>query len=266
LYQHNNVFSNSLAKALDAALRDDVSGAEKMWIEKIESLRRELLASWTEISIVDYGAGLPALDLTPAEMNQGTRATMTIRDVCRSASLPRKWALLLFKLVRQFRPLACVELGTCLGISTAYQAAALELNQRGRIVTCEGDESLASLAKRNFRALGLQNVSVRVGRFHDLLGGVLREIKHPDFAFIDGHHEEQATLAYFRQICPYLAENSVFVLDDISWSRGMRKAWELIVADGRARISVDLSRVGICIISNSPSKAVNSKYNLIEKC
>jgi len=259
LYQHNNAMSNSLANACDAVLKNDISVEEKAWIEKIEGLREQLRRSSTEISIVDYGAGLPTLGLTPTEMYQGRKVTTTIQELCRTASLPPKWALLLFRLLRQFRPTVCLELGTCLGISTAYQAAALKLNRGGRIVTCEGDESLASLAKQNFERLTLENVLVRVGRFQDVLGEVLREIGHVDFVFMDGHHEEQATLTYFRQMYPYFAANSVLVLDDISWSEGMRRAWDLIVADERTEVSVDLYRAGICTITGSPRERIRIK-------
>jgi predicted O-methyltransferase YrrM len=262
LYQHNNAIANSLARVFDSVFKNEVSAEEKAWIEKIELLREQLLGSSTDISIVDYGARLSNLDLTPAEMYQGRLVTTTIREVCRTASLPPRWALLLFKLVRQFRPSVCLELGTSLGISTAYQAAALELTEQGRIITCEGDESLASLAKENFDRLGLENVLVRVGRFQDILGEALCEIEHLDFAFIDGHHDEQATLAYFKQMRPFFTANSILVLDDISWSEGMRKAWNLIVADERTRISVDLCRAGVCIIARSPLHKISLQIPL----
>lgn len=262
LHQHNKAISNSLASAFDAILERDIPAEEKAWIEKIELLRKQLLRSSTEISIVDYGAGLPSFDLAPKEMYHGRKVTATISDVCRTASLPPAWGFLLFKLVRQVRPSVCLELGTSLGISTAYQAAALELNQHGKIATCEGDESLASLAKENFERLGLRNVLVRVGRFQDVLGNVLREIEHLDFAFIDGHHEEQATLAYFRQMYPFFTENSIIVVDDISWSEGMRRAWNLIAADKRTEISIDLCRTGICTIASSPVEKMSIKMPL----
>ena len=61
------------------------------------------------------------------------------------------WSLLLFKLIREFKPLNSVELGTCLGISGAYQAAAQKLNKSGRLITLEGAKSLASLAEKNLQ-------------------------------------------------------------------------------------------------------------------
>jgi predicted O-methyltransferase YrrM len=91
---------------------------------------------------------------------------------------------------------------------------------------------------------------------------VLRQIGHLDFAFIDGHHEEQATLAYFKQLCSSFTANSVLVLDDISWSRGMRNVWDLIVADKRTAISVDLSRAGLCIVTSLPVEKMSIKISV----
>jgi predicted O-methyltransferase YrrM len=51
----------------------------------------------------------------------------------------------LFKLVRTLQPATIVELGTCIGISAAYQAAAQQINHRGRIVTLEGSSTRAAL-------------------------------------------------------------------------------------------------------------------------
>jgi len=262
LYSRHNALSDSLANVLDAVTKNVFSAEEKEWIEKIEFLRKELLGSSTMISVMDYGAGLPASVRTPEDMYQGRRVTTTVREICRTSSVPLRKALLLFKLVREFKPSTCLELGTALGISTAYQAAALELNQHGRVFTCEGAESLASSAEENFERLGLENVSVRVGRFQDILGDLLREIGHLDFGFMDGHHEEQATLAYFKQLCPYLTANSVLVLDDISWSRGMRRAWDSIAADERTAISADLMRAGVCIITSSPVEKISIRMPL----
>jgi predicted O-methyltransferase YrrM len=53
------------------------------------------------------------------------------------SSKSRNWALLLYHLLRRFRPTSCVELGTCLGLSGAYQAAALKSNGAGLGDTAE---------------------------------------------------------------------------------------------------------------------------------
>ncbi|MFQ5853998.1 MAG: class I SAM-dependent methyltransferase, partial [Candidatus Binatia bacterium] len=176
----------SVARAISAALSESSSIEERLVIERIESLRSGLEASTTEIAIMDYGAGSPDLNLTPEEMFRGRVVARTIGDVCRRASIPRRWAFLLFKLIRELRPSVCLELGTALGISAAYQAAALELNGIGIVVSLEGAESLASLARMNLEQLALERGIVSVGRFNDILHEVLTEHPHVDFAFIDG--------------------------------------------------------------------------------
>ena len=248
LYRERNEALKLVANALREALENTSTPDEEVWIERIESLRKKLNASATEITVTDYGAGSPDFELTDEEMYQGRILTRTIGDVCRSASTPHFRSLLLFKLIREFKPSVCLEMGACLGISTCYQAAALKLNQFGKIVTMEGAASLAELAKQHFQELGLDNVSLLLGRFQDTLGEVLNVQESIDYAFIDGHHDEEATLAYFDRLYPFLSKRALLIFDDISWSRGMKRAWKAIERDKRVKISVDLLVVGIGII------------------
>lgn len=258
LYREDDPRSKSLANALRAFVDKSAGQEEQAWIARIETLRNELNDSDTEISITDYGAGSAGVNLTAEEEYEGRVVTRSIGEVCRTASKLPGWAFLLFKLIRELMPSVCLELGTCLGISAAYQAAALELNRRGRIVTLEGAEALASLAKENLKRLGLERVDVRIGRFRDILAQVLREQGRVDFVFIDGHHDEHATLAYFDEIYPFLSEGAAVVFDDISWSRGMERAWVAIASDERIRVSVDMRDVGICIMAGSPAEKKSS--------
>ncbi|HEU0302323.1 MAG TPA: class I SAM-dependent methyltransferase [Longimicrobium sp.] len=235
-----------LLRAVEAALRGDASAEERAWMERIERLRRRLLAIDLPLTLVDYGAGAPELALSAEEMYAGRAVTRTLAEVCRGGSKPPFWAGVLFHLVRQVRPASCVELGTCLGISAAYQAAALGLNGRGRMTTLEGAEKVAELAGLHLEELGLDGIATVVtGRFQDTLAEVLRERAPVDYAFIDGHHDEHATLGYFGQIHPHLAESALVVFDDVAWSAGMRRAWTALQADERIRTVLDLGAVGV---------------------
>lgn len=79
--------------------------------------------------------------------------------------------------------------------------------------------------------------------------------EEPDFFFNDGHHDHDAVIRYFNQVIPYLSDAAVIVFDDISWSRGMRKAWTEIENDERISASIDLHTIGIALIDN----AMNTK-------
>jgi predicted O-methyltransferase YrrM len=241
--------ANKIANAIDGALNDNLSAEEKEWVDRIEELRNVLSSDSTKITLMDYGAGSPELNRTDKEMYNGVVTTKTVSNAC-SASKPRFWALVLFKLIREFKPTTSIELGTCLGISAAYQAAAHKLNNQGSITTMEGAASLASLSEKNLQKLGLDNGIVVRGRFQDNLDRVLKENKPIDFAFIDGHHDEKATISYFQSFVPNLSKKAVIVFDDISWSDGMRRAWDKIVENENVKITVDLRIIGICVLDN----------------
>ncbi len=253
----------SLANVIIETLENKISSEEKTCINKIEHLRKELEASSKEMTIMDYGKRSPDSDLTPQQMYQGKVITKTIGDVCRTNSKSIFWSLLLFKLIREYRPSVCLELGTSLGISAAYQAAALELNKNGELVTLEGSESLASLAIENFNKLSLKRVFVRLGRFQDILDDVLAELGNVDYAFIDGHHDGDATLEYFEKIIPFLSEFALIVFDDISWSKGMKEAWRKIFKYKSVKVSVDFGNLGIIVLSNSIEKKRRYNFYLI---
>lgn len=240
--------SEPLATALAETLRQELTVEERAWIEKIEALRDELNVSRREIAITDYGAGKPVLALSSDDMAKGRVVRRTIGEVCIGASKSRFWSLLLFKLVRKFKPRLCLELGTCLGISASYQAAAMKLNGAGKVVSLEGASSLASLAGEHLSRLGLDNATVVVGRFQETLAQVLASNVQFDYVFIDGHHDEQATVGYFEQISPRLDSRAVVVLDDISWSAGMRRAWDTVVGDHRIGVALDFRQIGVCLM------------------
>ena len=94
------------------------------------------------------------------------------------------------------------------------------------------------------------NITQKVGRFSDILIGTLKEIKSVDFAFIDGHHDRDATIEYFNKIKPYLSKDAIVVFDDISWSDGMKEAWNIIQKDTIFKTFEDLKKIGICYLGD----------------
>ena len=254
--------AHKIANAIDDALNDNLHYEEKVWIDRIEELRSVLRANLTEITVMDYGAGSPKDNRKQEEMYNGVAATMNVSNACKT-SKPRFWALVLFKLIREFKPTTSIELGTCLGISAAYQAAAHKINDKGSITTMEGAASLASLSEKNLRKLGLDNAVVVCGRFQDNLDRVLNENKPIDYAFIDGHHDEEASLSYFESFVPYLSNKAILVFDDISWSNGMRRAWNRIIENENVKFSVDLKTIGICLLDSDMEKMRGFQIRLI---
>ena len=231
-----------------------LSSSENQWVSKIESLRKEIELSEDEISMVDYGAGSNVLD---TEGNLSLTKTRIVGELCRATSKKYKWAVLLFNLIREFKPLTCLELGTCLGVSAAFEAAALKLNKKGQLITIEGSNSLAEIARQNFRKLKLDNVRVEIGTFQDKLDSIFADMETINYAFIDGHHDEGPTVKYFDMIFPHLSSPAVVIFDDIAWSEGMKRAWNRLKKDNRLDITIDLGNVGVCLVDNKAAESKN---------
>jgi predicted O-methyltransferase YrrM len=210
------------------------SSQEKSAIADIESIRREMLDSDKEVAIVDHGAG----------SRHHAVLRLPVSALCRRSKSPLH-ARFLLDLIRVLKPRNGIELGTNLGISAAYIATAMRLNGFGTLATIEGDPTLSGIAASNFRRLGLDNCSLVTGRFEESLTQTLAQLSSVDFAFIDGHHDEVATVAYFNEIRQRASAQAVVLLDDIRWSAGMLKAWSHV---SQGRDYIDLGKMGLVFL------------------
>lgn len=72
---------------------------------------------------------------------------------------------------------------------------------------------------------------------------------------MDANHDGRATLWYFESLLRHLAPEAVLVLDDIHWSKEMRRAWRAIAQHPRVGPALDLYRLGVCVVSGPTNDA-----------
>jgi predicted O-methyltransferase YrrM len=251
--------SRELAAAIADLLADSFTDDERGWIMRIEAMRERLNARIDRIRLIDYGSG-PHQGLTVEEAYEGIASEAVVGEVAAKRSKRFPWTLALFEIVRHCGVKNALELGAAYGVSAAYQAAAMTTNGGGRFTTIEGDPAQAKIAGSNLADLDL-DASIVVGRFQDVLAGVLDELAPIDYAFIDGHHERDATIAYFEQILSALDDGAILVFDDISWSDGMRDAWSVVSDHSRVTVAVDLIAIGVCVVRAEPAE--RERYRLL---
>ncbi|RYU77898.1 O-methyltransferase [Hymenobacter persicinus] len=221
----------------------------------IEARRQQLRTDNTTITVRDFGAG----------SHTGAGRQRRLRDVARTAAKPRQFGQLLFRLVRHFQPQVVLELGTSLGLTTAYLAAA---NPAARVITFEGCPQTAAVAADTFRELSLTNIQQVEGNLDDTLPTALAALPGPlDFAFFDGNHRYEPTVRYFEQCLPYRTNQSVFVLDDIHWSAEMARAWRTIQHHPQVLLTIDLFFVGLVFFRpNQPKQHFRLRFdNVLDK-
>src|SRR5258706_8042907 len=212
----------------------------------VENLRQKLLKDRTLLTIEDFGAG--------SSINKSGRRS--VASIAKNVAKTKKYGQLLFRIVKEYKPKTVLELGTSLGIATSYLATG---NPDANVTTIEGAKEVAAIAEENFRTLKLQTVELVKRNFDDSLSSVIYYLPSIDFVFIDGNHRREPTERYFRQLLAKANNDSIFIFDDIHWSKEMEQAWEIIKNHEAVRCSIDLFFIGIIFFKQEFKEKQNFK-------
>ena len=199
---------------------------------RVEPLRSALAADTRMLAIEDFGAGSVA----------GRNKKRSIADIVRTAVKPKKFGQLLFRMAAHYRPHYVLELGTSMGLTTAYLAMA---DPHSIVTTIEGSAAVAEIARENFSKLGLSSIAMYNRPFDECLPRIIGHHPHFDFVFVDGNHRLEPTLDYFQRLLPAMHENSVIVFDDIHWSKEMESAWQAVKQHPKVMLTIDLFFIGL---------------------
>ncbi len=198
----------------------------------IELLRKKLLNDNTIIAVEDFGAGSAVIPHTNRKVS----------EIAASSLKKKKFAQLLFRIVKYYRPGTVVELGTSFGITTSYLACA---NMESKVFTLEGSRAIGEIAEANFKKSDLKNICFIQGNFEISFRELLDKIKSVDFLFVDGNHRREPTLNYFNDSLKKSGPSSIFIFDDIHWSSDMEDAWKQIKAHSSVTLTIDLFFIGL---------------------
>lgn len=198
---------------------------------KIESLRKRLLKNNHSIEVEDFGAGSAVIPFRDRK----------IKGIASTSLKKKKYAQLLFRIAKYYQSKNIVELGTSFGISASYLAS----NNYSYVLTFEGSHNIAKVASNNFRELGLHNIELIEGDFEKTLPLSIDKFKSVDLLFIDGNHRKEPTLAYFNFFLKKSGPQSIFIFDDIHWSKGMEEAWKLVQQHDSVTLTIDLFFIGL---------------------
>ena len=206
---------------------------------EIEHRRALLLACEDVLDVVDYGSkGSP----------DGLPVQRRVCDIAKGHLETKEVGQMLFRLVawmgqQEKRPLHILELGTSLGITTAYLA---KPDSRSCVITMEGSREVLKVAKGVWKALKLENIEWVEGNIDNTLFNCARE--EWDVAYVDANHTLDATMRYVNCLLPRMTEKGVIVIDDIHYSEEMEQAWKALKDDERVTTTMDLYHVGLLFV------------------
>jgi predicted O-methyltransferase YrrM len=183
---------------------------------------RESLAS--ELSLVkgdDFGAG--------SKLKEST-----ISNIVRFGISSTRTCIFLHQLANVSNAGICIELGTSLGIATAYLARSSSMK---KVYSLEGNKVLAGEAQDLLHRLDIKNVEIIEGNIDSELPILIGNVDAIDLAIIDANHTREALIRYYQLLESKMHDHSILFVDDIRWSRDMYAGW----LDLSQRVEVSLS-------------------------
>ncbi|NNF85015.1 MAG: class I SAM-dependent methyltransferase [Winogradskyella sp.] len=196
----------------------------------IKSYRKALIKIKTIIIINDLGSG----------SKFSTSNNRSVRSIAKTAGSTIKKAKLLYRISNYFKGDDYLELGTSLGIGTF---ALSQGNPKANIVSVEGDVNIHKIAKQQLKTFKVDNVKLVNSDFSSFIKTAAN--KKLDLVFIDGHHTKAATISYFQDLLKYTHNDSVFIIDDIYWSKEMTEAWNDIKLHPACTVTIDTFYLGL---------------------
>ena len=148
----------------------------------------------------------------------------------------------MYKLVQHYHPNSILELGTSVGYGTFHLAYN---NVNSSIISVDACSNTQNIAKSALEKFHLQNIEYSNDTFSNFFSQYSGNLF--DLVFVDGHHDGKALLKYMQDLDPFTHNNTLFLLDDIRWSEGMKAAWNELVQMEKYHVSIDLFRMGIVI-------------------
>ena len=218
-------------------------------MQKIETVRQNLLTSPDSIKVTDYGKGSKKQPVK--DDNYPKLYSRRVKDIAKYSLKTERECILFANMVEFMRPERILELGTSFGITTSYMAMA---QYTPAVVTVEGCPNTALIAKSTFKTLGFENIELIIGSFDDIIPSQLSTPDKFNMAIIDGNHAYKPVVEYFNALAQQMPDNGVIVIDDIRWSLEMIRAWEEIKKHPEVILSIDLFSIGIVFFNKALPK------------
>lgn len=207
----------------------------------LKEYRKELLKTKNSIEITDFGAGSRVFKSN----------TRPIAKIAKTAGISSRRAQLLYRIVNYFNSQSILEIGTSVGLATSALSFG---NSKASIVTLEGCPNTMAIAKIQLQKFNCTNVEFVVTEFKNYFEGSNIKSKIFNLIYFDGNHSKKATLEYFELLLPTINNETLWIFDDIHWSKDMEQAWEIIKNHPKITVSIDTFQWGLVFFRHEQPK------------
>lgn len=140
----------------------------------------------------------------------------------------------LYRITNYFKPKNVLELGTSVGLGSAAMAIA---SNNSIIKTVEVNKNISDIAKKVFKSYQLKNIQIDTSSFKDFFKK--SNYENLDLVYLDGTCDKESTIENFNSLLKHSHNESVFIINNIYWSKEMTEAWNIIKKQKEITVSID---------------------------
>jgi len=138
-----------------------------------------------------------------------------------------------------------------LGLATSALALG---NPKACLTTLEGCPNTANQCQLQLQKFNINTIDLVVTEFSSYLSNFKLETLNFKLIYFDGNHSKTATLEYFDLLLPTIANDSVWIFDDIHWSPEMEDTWEIIKNHPKVTVTIDTFQWGLVFFRREQPK------------
>ena len=155
----------------------------------------------------------------------------------------------LYRITNYFKPKNVLELGTSVGLGSAAMAIA---SNNSIIKTVEVNKNISDIAKKVFKSYQLKNIQIDTSSFKDFFKK--SNYENLDLVYLDGTCDKESTIENFNSLLKYSHNESVFIINNIYWSKEMTEAWNIIKKQKEITVSIDTYYLGFLFFRKEQPK------------
>lgn len=174
-----------------------------------------------------------------------------VKHIARYTLLQPRYAQLLYRIASCYGPGNLLEIGSSLGITTAYLASSRPENT---VYTIEECRPLSATAAEVLRDNQCGNVALITGNFENTLPELSEDPGKFGFVYISGRYSPDTTLRYFELLLPFVTEDAVVVIEKMYRNNDMKAVWSAIQQHAQVTVTVDLFRIGLIFFKKGQAK------------
>lgn len=168
----------------------------------------------------------------------------------------RRYGELLFRMVNYFRPVTVLQVGGSTGLMSLYLSMASP-STHCYVLDESGLTELINPFKEKHK---LSNLHFLEGSYQQSIADLKNKLRTIDVIFVNVGQDAGRTKEIYQQIKPFIAEETIVIIDAIRSRREMKSFWKELKKDTEVSVTMDLEVLGLVFYNKKLTKRHYKNY------